>query len=96
MYVERKKHFGQTALEIPLTSFLMCRLLQFAQNVFFTRKMLKCMPSVALDFFKAMAYSKCIIVYSTRPKAASVEGSRCRFLVVFLSFGMKSDRGKHK
>jgi hypothetical protein len=46
--VKKKQHFGQTALEIPLTSFLMCRLLQFAQNVvFFTRKMLKCMPSVA-------------------------------------------------
>ena len=35
IFLVKKQHFGQTALEIPLTSFLMWRLLQFAQNVVF-------------------------------------------------------------
>jgi hypothetical protein len=51
IFLVKKHHFGQTALEIPFTSFLMSRLLQFAKNdVFLLEKCLNACQ-LLLKFF---------------------------------------------
>ena len=57
IFLVKKQHFGQTALEIPFTSFLMSRLLQFAKNHHQSRQIPTAIIEIMIHMIPMMKFS---------------------------------------